>query len=229
MRINRFVILIFIILAKISFTYDISNNKFKLNEKMENGIKSHRHSIGVDFSPMIFYTLLAPTIVNSTISQSTNLQGIFGLNINYTYRLQEKIDINADIGLYTMKTFYNNDKSKYNGAVYGIGFVIGGRFYFNKKDRASGFFLMPKFGTTLYITHNNEYNKQTQKHINKNTYIWDIYISSEMGFRIDISRGLGIDTGYRPFLDISILDVGLSYKTILRFVPLPRLSIGILF
>ena len=50
-----------------------------------------------------------------------------------------------------------------------------------------------------------------------------------MGFRIDLSRGMGIDTGVRPFIDISLLDIGLSYTYLLRFIPLPRIAIGVLF
>ena len=50
-----------------------------------------------------------------------------------------------------------------------------------------------------------------------------------MGFRIDISRNLGINNGVRAFIDISIVDFGVSYSYLFRFVPLPRLAIGILF
>ena len=157
------------------------------------------------------------------------LQGDFGLDLTYTFRAAEKIDINVDAGFYAMKTYYNNTSAEYNGNVYGLGLAIGGRFYFNGKDRASGFFLMPKVGTTLFITQERELQKDTSTYTNRNTNIWDFYISGEMGFRIDISRGLGVNSGIRPFFDISILDIGFSYRSIIRIVPLPRFAIGILF
>ena len=50
-----------------------------------------------------------------------------------------------------------------------------------------------------------------------------------MGFRIDISRSFGLTSGVRPFIDISIMDVGVSFVYALRFVPLPRFSVGIFF
>lgn len=229
MKKNITVILILFILTNSVLTAETINTSIL----DENGIESHRHSIGVNFGSTIFYMLTAPSIVNLLLpSQNDNnlkLQGNFGLDITYTFRASEKIDINVDAGFYNMKTYYDNSQTTYNGSVYGIGFSVGGRFYFNGKDRASGFFLMPKVGTTLFITHGKEYQKSSSSYINKNTNIWDFYVSGEMGFRIDMSRGLGVNSGVRPFLDISLFDIGISYKTIIRFVPLPRLAIGILF
>ena len=233
---NKLIILFLVIISSISFAEEISNNVIDNNAvnniKQENGIESHRHSVVVNLGNTIFYMLEAPTLVNlllpSNDPYNPKLQGTFGLDLTYTYRASEKIDVNFDAGLYTMKTYYNNANATYNGDVYGLGFSIGGRFYFNKKDRASGFFIMPKVGTTLFITKGNEY-KNDGSIVNRDTYIWDFYASGEFGFRIDISRGLGVDKGVRPFLDISIMDVGYSYNYIFRFVLLPRFAIGILF
>ena len=88
---------------------------------------------------------------------------------------------------------------------------------------------MPKLGGTLFITQGKEYQKSTMSYTNLNSNIFDFYVSGEIGFRIDISRGLGINSGVRPFFDISIIDIGFSYKSIIRVVPLPRFAIGILF
>ena len=229
MRKNILIALFLFILANGIFAAETNT----ISTNNENGINSHRHSIGMNFGPTIFYMLVAPSVMNlalpSNDPNNLKLQGNFGLDITYTYRLTEKMEINADAGFYAMKTYYDNAKAKYNGNVYGIGFSAGMRFYFNNKNRASGFFLMPKIGTTLFITHGKEYQKAESSYTNKNTNIWDFYVSGEMGFRIDISRGLGINSGIRPFLDVSILEIGMSYKSILRFVPLPRLAIGILF
>lgn len=236
MRKNILVILFLFILADITFADNVSNialEKYQNNSSNENGINSHRNSIGVNFGTTIFYMLLAPSLVNLLIpsnnSENLRLQGTFGLDLTYTFRASEKIDINVDTGFYAMKTYYNNSTSEYNGNVYGLGLSVGGRFYFNSKDRASGFFLMPKVGTTLFITQGKQLQKETSTYTNRNSNIWDFYVSGEMGFRIDISRGLGINSGVRPFFDISIIDIGFSYKSIIRIVPLPRFAIGILF
>ncbi|KLI22040.1 autotransporter outer membrane beta-barrel domain-containing protein [Brachyspira hyodysenteriae] len=212
------------------------NNSTANNNSIANindALSSHRHSIGVDFGPTIFYMLIAPSVFNlalpSNDPSNLKLQGTFGLGLTYTYRLTEKMDVNVDAGFYNMKTYYDNAKATYNGNVYGLGLSAGLRFYFNKKDRASGFFLMPKVGTTLFITHGREYQKDSSSYTNRNSNIMDFYISGEMGFRIDLSRGLGVNSGIRPFLDISIIDIGISYKSLIRLVPLPRFSIGILF
>lgn len=243
---KRLIALFLFILASITFANEPSNNIVNKNLNTNNNntandntlntnnaLSSHRHSIGVNFGSTVFYMLLAPSVVNlllpSKNSENLKLHGTFGLDLTYTFRIAEKIDLNVDTGFYAMKTYYDNDKTTYNGNVYGLGLSIGGRFYFNNKDRASGFFLMPKIGATLFITHNNEYIKETSSYTNRTTYIYDFYASGEIGFRIDMSRGLGINSGIRPFFDISILDIGCSYNHIIRLVPLPRFAIGILF
>ena len=149
--------------------------------------------------------------------------------INAALEASEKIDINVDTTFATMKTYYDNSKMTYNGNVYALGFSVGGRFYCNSKDKASGFFLMPKIGTTIFMTENREYIKESSTYTNRMSYMYDFYISGELGFRIDMSRGLGVNSGVRPFLDISIIDIGLSYNNLIRLVPLPRFAIGILF
>lgn len=199
---------------------------------LENGIKSHRHSIGIDFGTTIFATLNAPLLVNLIVKQPKDsrqtLEGKFGLRLTYTYRLFEKIDLDTTFGLYVLNTHYKNSDEEYFGGTYAVPFSVGLRFYFNKKDRASGFFLLPKIGFTIFATKGNE-TQIGGETINKNSTLFDFYIASEMGFRIDISRRLGIDSGVRPFIDISLFDIGVSYSYIFRFIPLPRLAIGILF
>ena len=200
----------------------------------ENGIKSHRHSIGIDFGTTIFATLNAPLLVNLLFKQEEKqtLEGKFGFRLTYTYRLTEKIDLDATFGLYILNTYYKNGNSEYFGGTYAFPLSLGLRLYFNKKDRASGFFLLPKIGATIFATKGNEtlivggFNGETVK---KNSTLFDFYVASEMGFRIDMSRRLGINGGVRPFIDISLLDIGVSYSHIFRFIPLPRLAIGILF
>ena len=204
-----------------SDTNSVSSNE----NNFENGIKSHRHSVGIDFGTTIFATLNAPLLVNLIFKQSERqtLEGKFGFRLTYTYRLSEKIDLDATFGLYILNTYYKNSNTEYFGGTYAFPLSLGLRLYFNKKDRASGFFLLPKIGATIFAT------KGKENGVKKNSTLFDFYVASEMGFRIDMSRRLGINSGVRPFIDISLLDIGFSYSHIFRFVPLPRLSIGILF
>lgn len=212
-----------------------NNNKTNNKNNYEDSSNSHKHSLGIDFGTTIFSMLTAPLLVNSIFKQPENspkqtLNGKFGLRLTYTYRILPKLDLDATLGFYIMNTYYTNKNSTsyYFGETYGIPLSFGLRFYFNKKNRASGFFILPKIGATILITKGNEY-KNGLIIKNKNDILFDFHTAFEMGFRIDISRNLGINSGVRAFIDISIVDFGVSYSYLFRFVPLPRLAIGILF
>ena len=212
-----------------------TNNKTNNKNNYEDSSNSHKHSLGIDFGTTIFSMFTAPLLVNSIFKQPENspkqtLNGKFGLRLTYTYRILPKLDLDATLGFYIMNTYYTNKNSTsyYFGETYGIPLSFGLRFYFNKKNRASGFFILPKIGATILITKGNKYeNGLIIK--NKNDILFDFHTAFEMGFRIDISRNLGINSGVRAFIDISIVDFGVSYSYLFRFVPLPRLAIGILF
>lgn len=212
-----------------------NNNQTNNKNNYEDSSNSHKHSLGVDFGTTIFSMFTAPLLVNSIFKQPENspkqtLNGKFGLRLTYTYRILPKLDLDATLGFYIMNTYYTNKNSTshYFGETYGIPLSFGLRFYFNKKNRASGFFILPKIGATILITKGNEY-KNDLIIKNKNDILFDFHTAFEMGFRIDISRNLGINSGVRAFIDISIVDFGVSYSYLFRFVPLPRLAIGILF
>ena len=212
-----------------------TNNKTNNKNNYEDSSNSHKHSLGIDFGTTIFSMFTAPLLVNSIFKQPENspkqtLNGKFGLRLTYTYRILPKLDLDATLGFYIMNTYYTNKNSTsyYFGETYGIPLSFGLRFYFNKKNRASGFFILPKIGATILITKGNEY-KNDLIIKNKNDILFDFHTAFEMGFRIDISRNLGINSGVRAFIDISIVDFGVSYSYLFRFVPLPRLAIGILF
>lgn len=212
-----------------------TNNKTNNKNNYEDSSNSHKHSLGIDFGTTIFSMLTAPLLVNSIFKQPENspkqtLNGKFGLRLTYTYRILPKLDLDATLGFYIMNAYYTNKNSTsyYFGETYGIPLSFGLRFYFNKKNRASGFFILPKIGATILITKGNEY-KNDLIIKNKNDILFDFHTAFEMGFRIDISRNLGINSGVRAFIDISIVDFGVSYSYLFRFVPLPRLAIGILF
>ena len=212
-----------------------TNNKNNNKNNYEDSSNSHKHSLGIDFGTTIFSMFTAPLLVNSIFKQPENspkqtLNGKFGLRLTYTYRILPKLDLDATLGFYIMNTYYTNKNSTsyYFGETYGIPLSFGLRFYFNKKNRASGFFILPKIGATILITKGNEY-KNDLIIKNKNDILFDFHTAFEMGFRIDISRNLGINSGVRAFIDISIVDFGVSYSYLFRFVPLPRLAIGILF
>lgn len=212
-----------------------TNNKNNNKNNYEDSSNSHKHSLGIDFGTTIFSMFTAPLLVNSIFKQPENspkqtLNGKFGLRLTYTYRILPKLDLDATLGFYIMNAYYTNKNSTsyYFGETYGIPLSFGLRFYFNKKNRASGFFILPKIGATILITKGNKYeNGLIIK--NKNDILFDFHTAFEMGFRIDISRNLGINSGVRAFIDISIVDFGVSYSYLFRFVPLPRLAIGILF
>lgn len=212
-----------------------TNNKTNNKNNYEDSSNSHKHSLGIDFGTTIFSMFTAPLLVNSIFKQPKNspkqtLNGKFGLRLTYTYRILPKLDLDATLGFYIMNAYYTNKNSTsyYFGETYGIPLSFGLRFYFNKKNRASGFFILPKIGATILITKGNEY-KNNLIIKNKNDILFDFHTAFEMGFRIDISRNLGINSGVRAFIDISIVDFGVSYSYLFRFVPLPRLAIGILF
>lgn len=212
-----------------------NNNKTNNKNNYEDSSNSHKHSLGIDFGTTIFSMFTAPLLVNSIFKQPENspkqtLNGKFGLRLTYTYRILPKLDLDATLGFYIMNAYYTNKNSTsyYFGETYGIPLSFGLRFYFNKKNRASGFFILPKIGATILITKGNEY-KNGLIIKNKNDILFDFHTAFEMGFRIDISRNLGINSGVRAFIDISIVDFGVSYSYLFRFVPLPRLAIGILF
>ena len=212
-----------------------NNSKTNNKNNYEDSSNSHKHSLGIDFGTTIFSMFTAPLLVNSIFKQPENspkqtLNGKFGLRLTYTYRILPKLDLDATLGFYIMNAYYTNKNSTshYFGETYGIPLSFGLRFYFNKKNRASGFFILPKIGATILITKGNEY-KNSLIIKNKNDILFDFHTAFEMGFRIDISRNLGINSGVRAFIDISIVDFGVSYSYLFRFVPLPRLAIGILF
>lgn len=212
-----------------------NNNQTNNKNNYEDSSNSHKHSLGIDFGTTIFSMFTAPLLVNSIFKQPENspkqtLNGKFGLRLTYTYRILPKLDLDATLGFYIINTYYTNKNSTsyYFGETYGIPLSFGLRFYFNKKNRASGFFILPKIGATILITKGNEY-KNDLIIKNKNDILFDFHTAFEMGFRIDISRNLGINSGVRAFIDISIVDFGVSYSYLFRFVPLPRLAIGILF
>lgn len=212
-----------------------TNNQTNNKNNYEDSSNSHKHSLGIDFGTTIFSMFTAPLLVNSIFKQPENspkqtLNGKFGLRLTYTYRILPKLDLDATLGFYIMNAYYTNKNSTsyYFGETYGIPLSFGLRFYFNKKNRASGFFILPKIGATILITKGNEY-KNDLIIKNKNDILFDFHTAFEMGFRIDISRNLGINNGVRAFIDISIVDFGVSYSYLFRFVPLPRLAIGILF
>ena len=212
-----------------------TNNQTNNKNNYEDSSNSHKHSLGIDFGTTIFSMFTAPLLVNSIFKQPENspkqtLNSKSGLRLTYTYRILPKLDLDATLGFYIMNTYYTNKNSTsyYFGETYGIPLSFGLRFYFNKKNRASGFFILPKIGATILITKGNKYeNGLIIK--NKNDILFDFHTAFEMGFRIDISKNLGINSGVRAFIDISIVDFGVSYSYLFRFVPLPRLAIGILF
>lgn len=220
-------------LTNLQTNRSFSNSIFVPGTNIYNGEFTHKHSLGIDFGTTIFATLISPFLFNLVYEQPDGvdrkaLDGKFGFRFTYTLRLLDKMELDATLGMYFINTYYQNANSYYSGSVYAIPFSAGVRFYFNKSNRSTGFFLLPKLGGTFFKTKANLYSLSSGTE-NKDTFVFDRYLALEMGFRIDISRTLGITSGVRPFIDISLMDVGVSYVYLLRFVPLPRFSVGIFF
>lgn len=198
-----------------------------------------KHAVGIDFGTTIFSTVTLPGVAN-LIFQPKNgateklFKGGFGIRFTYNYRYLPKQAIDATFGVYTFSGYYNGSKDIngiinyqkfYNADVVAIPASIGVRFYFNKRDKDNGFFLLPKVGMTILAVNGRDYNNGTEQ----KSAIADFYISGEMGFKIDMFTKMGANWPVRPFIDISLLDLGYSFIYGIRFVPLPRLAIGLAF
>ena len=222
---------------KIPSYVTLTNDKNAEILLFENGLKSHRHSLGIDFGTTLFITTTRPILFSLPFqivknAKQQNFEGKFGFRLTYTYRIMNKMELDIDLGNYIASSFMTNITNPKFTETYSIPLSVGMRFYFNKRNRASGFFLMPKVGATINIDKTKEYSTNEAgivNKINKDRIYFDAYIAGEMGFRIDLSRSMGIDTGVRPFIDISLLDIGLSYTYLIRFIPLPRIAVGVLF
>ena len=202
-------------------------------------VYAFKHSIGIDFGTTIFSMVTLPIMANILFKPQNGatedlFKSYFGLRLYYNYNYLPKQSIDASFGIYAFSGYYNGSKSIngivgyekiYNADVIAIPASIGVRFYFNKRDKDNGFFLLPKIGMTILAINGRDY----PANMNRKTAIANFYISGEMGFKIDMFSKIGADWPVRPFIDISLLDIGYSFTHIVRFVPLPRFSIGISF
>ncbi|PTY41300.1 hypothetical protein DQ06_12585 [Brachyspira hampsonii bv. II] len=198
-----------------------------------------KHAVGIDFGTTIFSAATLPGIANLIFKPQNGsteplFKGGFGIAFTYNYAYLPKQAIDAFLGIYSFNAHYNgtmtvNGASSYqkiyNADVVVIPASIGVRFYFNKSNRDNGFFLLPKIGMNIFAVKGKDYaaNKETL------SAIVNFYISGEMGFKIDMFTKMGANWPVRPFIDISLLDLGYSFTHGIRFVPLPRLAIGITF
>ena len=206
-----------------------------------------KHHIAVDFGTTLFSMGTIPIITDLVFKPQEgaggkDYDGKFGIRLSYNYTYLPKQSIDVTLGFYAFDTHYGDygDPSVdsatgniissaflgrfYNGSTIAIPASIGVRFYFNKNDKANGFFLLPKVGMTTFIVNGKEVRDDGSIKY-KRTTVYDFYISGEMGFKID----LGGDWNVRPFIDISLLDIGYSFTPGIRLIPLPRLAIGISF
>ncbi|MBW5390839.1 hypothetical protein [Brachyspira hampsonii] len=209
-----------------------------------------KHSLGIDFGTTLFsmgtMPLITELIFKTQEGASGKLyDGKFGIRLTYNYTYLPKQSIDATLGFYAFDTHYSDYSEPvrnsagdiiasatlskfYNGSTIAIPASIGVRFYFNKNDTPSGFFLLPKVGMTTFIVNGKELRDDGTTRY-KTTAVYDFYISGEMGFRIDLFSKTGADWGVRPFIDISLLDIGYSFTPGIRLIPLPRLAVGISF
>ena len=209
-----------------------------------------KHSLGIDFGTTLFAMGTIPIITDLVFKPSEGASGKFydgkfGIRLSYNYTYLPKQSIDVTLGFYAFDTHYGSSGNPttdgagniisssalnkfYNGSTIAIPASIGVRFYFNKSNTPSGFFLLPKVGMTTFIVNGKELRDDGSIRY-KTTTVYDFYISGEMGFRIDLFSQMGSDWDVRPFIDISLLDFGYSFTPGIRLIPLPRLAIGILF
>ncbi|WP_300370348.1 hypothetical protein [Brachyspira sp.] len=209
-----------------------------------------KHSLGVDFGTTLFSMGTIPIITDLVFKPKEGANGKvydgkFGIRLSYNYTYLPKQSLDVTLGFYAFDTHHGTsgkpitDNSGniinsptltkfYDGSTIAIPASIGVRFYFNKDNTASGFFLLPKVGMTTFIVNGKELRDDGSIRY-KTTSVFDFYISGEMGFRIDLFAKIGSDWEVRPFIDISLLDLGYSFTPGIRIIPLPRLAIGILF
>ena len=198
-----------------------------------------KHAVGIDFGTTIFSAATLPGVANLIFkpqngSSEKLFKGGFGIRFTYNYRYLPKQAIDATFGVYSFSGHYNGTKTVngtsnyeklYNADVVAIPASIGVRFYFNKRDKDNGFFLLPKVGMTILAVNGKDYSVNKEQ----KSAIANFYISGEMGFKIDMFTKMGAEWPVRPFIDISILDLGYSFTHGLRFVPFPRFAIGVTF
>ncbi|ASJ21138.1 autotransporter outer membrane beta-barrel domain-containing protein [Brachyspira hampsonii] len=209
-----------------------------------------KHSLGIDFGTTLFSMGTIPLITELIFKTQEGASGKFydgkfGIRLTYNYTYLPKQSIDATLGFYAFDTHYSDYSEPvrnsagdiiasaalnkfYNGSTIAIPASIGVRFYLNKNDTPSGFFLLPKVGMTTFIVNGKELRDDGTTRY-KTTTVYDFYISGEMGFRIDLFSKTGSNWEVRPFIDISLLDIGYSFTPGIRLIPLPRLAIGISF
>ncbi|WP_300753496.1 hypothetical protein [uncultured Brachyspira sp.] len=208
-----------------------------------------KHSLGIDFGTTLFSMGTIPIITDLVFKAQEGASGKFydgkfGIRLSYNYTYLPKQSLDVTLGFYAFDTHYGDygepaaDPATgniigsailskfYNGSTIAIPASIGVRFYFNKNDKPSGFFLLPKVGMTTFIVNGKELRDDGSIRYKKTT-VYDFYISGEMGFRIDLFSNS--DWEVRPFIDISLLDIGYSFTPGIRLIPLPRLAVGISF
>lgn len=216
--------------------------------------------------------------------QKKMFSGTFGIGFNYHYILVEKIDLEAHLGINTfLFYFYEGFHPPMPNIDFGVDkpgevdkyfltrFVdipisFGARFYLTK-NKNSRFFITPKVGgniilsmdkvETMRISINNPDGSKDflyRVETNQNVFNAALFVSAEIGFRIDINIKKLNDKGIKPFFDISIIDLGYyifpyySKKYVfgeseqvansvgqyapllnLRVVPLPKIAFGVSF
>lgn len=202
-----------------------------------------RHAVSIDFGTTIFSMVTLPQIGNLIFQPQYGeklIKSAFGLRFGYNYKYLPKQSIDVTFGFYVFSSHYGSQNVQdiigmqnmtkfYNADAAAIPASIGVRFYFNKRDRDNGFFLLPKVGMTVFTVNGRELMADGTEKPKSYSAIANFYISGEMGFKIDMFTKMGSDWPVRPFIDISLLDLGYSFTHGLRFVPLPRLAIGLAF
>ena len=144
----------------------------------------------------------------------------------------EIIDLKFKRAVLSAKIINDMYEEKYFGAVKlekilylcetHLGVTLDGKY---KKEAAGPYDALSRYEIERILKNKKWFDVNKEQ----KSAIANFYISGEMGFKIDMFTKMGAEWPVRPFIDISILDLGYSFTHGLRFVPFPRFAIGVTF
>lgn len=237
-----------------------------------------RNSISINFSPFLYANLVGPifsvtdslfglstrvindqigdiasnaNLANYTILHDASKTFDFAISFGYDFKVLNNITVSADFGF----GFFDFSLNKYYARFRTIYWSIGTKIFPSYKA-PYGFFIFPKIGGTDVVftgaidkrpVINKEKGQSTSFHSH------GVYISAEIGWRIQMFAKKAIKWPVKVSFDISVLDIGyyinpwsrpimvnmgdlgkqiernLKFFADIRFIPIPRIGFTISF
>lgn len=162
--------------------------------------------IGFNFSPAIytgvtigvFNTAGKQLIANETGLENAKMSG-YGMSFNYDFAVLNFMAISVEAG-FTFLDYKIGDRNlRYDTILWSAGVK-----FFTGKNAPYGFFLFPKIGGTDLKIRGNA----LQQLGTGNIYSHGIYLSLELGWRIQLFPKKGADWPVQAAIDISLFDIG---------------------